>query len=76
MVTQGKSKESQCEAEAEQELSREVAGGQCSSCVSAARGQLGMFPTRGDVSPHQSAVWCSGLCHQDIYGRWSAFKFP
>lgn len=75
MVTKGKSKANQCEAEAEQELSREVAGGRCSSRVCPAREQLGWFSTRGDVGPHQSGVWCSVLCHQEVYGR-SAFKYP
>lgn len=60
MVTKGKSKANQCEAEAEQELSREVAGGQCSSRVCPAREQLGWFSTRGDVGPHQQV--CGVLC--------------
>lgn len=41
MVIKGKSKGNQFEAEAEQELSREVAGGQCSSCVCPVHEQLG-----------------------------------
>lgn len=59
MVTKGKSKANQCEAEAEQELSREVAGGRCSSHVSSTWA-TGMVLNQRRCQP--TSEWCVVFC--------------